>query len=285
MYKILLTLFVLTAFTACRKSDDTLSDFDDNGKKYNVSFTSAFEQSIEPYKSGSLPQTLNEVKPEYTRIYNLDQGGALVSSTRTDNKLPAGNYVAVFVYSNTFFSRVYGLGGLSEVLNFNEVFLDTRPSVVSQTVAINDIFYKKLYFTVKKKDINENVILDRIVAGLEVTIQDTMPEAVARLELTVNDAAVFNFKNDARESSVSKVKNFLPTDKILNAYVLGTGTRSVKIRAYDSNGLVLKEKTVDAPFISNKVTPIRCTLFNDTAPMVLANNTVKELSLTSGGTR
>jgi hypothetical protein len=262
----LIAFFSLIILSACRKNDYTILESHDSNQEYNVSFT-----TLNTGKSGSTPKTLNDAKPEYTRIYNLDNGGILVSSSKVNNKLAAGNYVAIFVYSNTFFSRVYGLGGSTEGFSFDNSFFDTRLSVATQGLPIDDIFYKKVYFKVKHKDVSQIVELGRIVADLEVIIGDEMPAVVARLELSVNDQAIFKFNNDSRESPIDKIKNFLPTEKVLNAYVLGQGSRAVTIKAYDATGGVLKEKRMMATFTEGKKTVVNVNLFSDTTtPFALA---------------
>jgi hypothetical protein len=256
--------FAFTLFTACRKDDYVLLESPNSGQKYKVSFlTSRTETS---------PATsiLNDTKTEYIRIYNLDEGGILVANNKTTIELPAGNYVAVFIHSDTFFSRVYGLGGISEVFTFDEAFFDTRHSVATQSGAINDMFYKKIYFKVKHKDVSQNVELDRIVADLEVAIQDEMPAHVSRLELSVNDFAVFKFNTELRESAVIKTKNFSATEKKLNAYVLGQSPRQVTVRAYDATGGMLKEKSLTSTFVAGQKTVISFNLFGDTTPFAIA---------------
>ncbi|HEY0055295.1 MAG TPA: hypothetical protein VGB63_08070 [Pedobacter sp.] len=268
MQKSFIIMFMaLVVLSACRKSDYTILKSHDSDQKYDVSFTTTTTT-----KSAYLPTSSNDVKPEYTRIYNLDEGGTIVSVSKTGTQLAAGNYVAVFVYSNTFFSRVYGIGGISEVFTFDGAFFDTRLSVATQSGAINDIFYKKVYFKVKHKAVSQNVELDRIVADLEVSIQDEMPANVSRLELSVNDLAVFKFNTELRESAVTKTKNFSATEKKLNAYVLGQGPRQVTVRAYDATGGMLKEKSTTATFVAGQKTLVSLNLFGDITSFATALN-------------
>jgi hypothetical protein len=264
-YLLIFSFFALTVLSACRKNDYTILESQDSNQKYTVAFT-----TLSAAKSPATSKNLNEATSEYIRIYNLDEGGILVSNSKT-NELPAGNYVAVFVYSNTYFSRVYGLGGTSEGYNFENSFFDTRRSVATQGYSIDDILYKKVYFQVKQKNISQAIQLDRIVSDLEVSVQDEMPANVSRLELSVNDLAIFKFNTDTKESAVDKIKNFLPTDKLLNSYVLGEGSRAVTLRAYNVSGGVLKVKRVVATFTFGKKTVINLNLFGDnTTPHTIA---------------
>lgn len=262
LHLFIVLIFALLITSACEKDNGTEPPTTAEVKKYNVSFKAqVFEQTVTPFKS-EISYTLNDVKPNYTRIYNLDSGGTVVSYSSSGNTLPQGNYVAVFVNSNTFFSRVYGLGGTVEGSNFNDAFFDTRLSVAAQSGAINDIFYKKVYFTVSNKDLNQTVLLDRIVAGLEVVIEDQVPSTVSRLELTINDAAVFRFKTDSRDPGVNKIKNFSTTEK-LSAFVLGLGARTVTIKAYNDAGAIIKEKQLNGTFYANKKTTFSGKLFTE----------------------
>jgi hypothetical protein len=269
MNKLFPALFlILTILSACRK-DNNIIEPTDNGKKYNVSFT-----TVRTAKSASIPTTLGETKPEYTRIYSLDAGGQLVSTSQTNNELKAGNYVAVFIYSNTWFSRVYGLGGVSEPTNFNDAFFDTRLSVETQSGSIENIYYKKVNFKVNKNDYSQNVELDRLVADLEVVLQGGIPNNVSvdKYELVVNDVAIFRFNNDSRESAANKIKTFSPQSTVLKSYVLGQGPRVVTVRAYDSAGKVIKEKRLSGIFVPGEKTVLNLDLFSDTSPLAIVSN-------------
>lgn len=259
----LFIILVAVLFTACEK-DQKDEAKPDNPKKYKVVFNAQlFDQSTGDFKSGSPSRIFVDPMPTlYTRVYNLDEDGQKLYDYST---LPPGNYVAVFVASNHWFYRHsdFGeMGGDGYDDYFEYAHLDTRTSVELIDVPIEDIFYKKLYFTVTNKDINQTVILNRLVAGLEVIIEDEIPAIVTTLELTVADDASFYFHDDHTEDEVYKISTFSRNER-LTAFVLGMGSRSLMLKAFDSGGNLINERYLGATFHANKKTTLSGKLFND----------------------
>lgn len=262
MKKILFLLTIGLLFNACKKEHEGQPE---PTKKYKVTFkTQLFDQSIGDFKSGSRSQIfLDQMPTLYTRVYNLDNEGKKVDDYST---LAPGEYVAVFVASNHKFYRLSDFGEMGGSGGIEEYFeiagLDTRYSFETTDIPLEDIFYKKLYFTVTNQDIDETVILNRIVSGLEVIFEDVLPATVSKLELTIEDHPNFYFYSDNTSGEVDKISSFGRVQR-LTALVLGSGARTLHIRAYDSDENLIIEKSLVANFYANKKTTLSGKLFND----------------------
>jgi len=258
-YSLLLLLPVL--FTACKKNSDPEPEA---GKKYKVTFkTQLFDQTTTDFKTGSA-HVSEELMPKlYVRVYDLDNGGEKVLDY--DTLLP-GDYVAIFVASNHKFYRLSDFGeegaGTEDENYFEHAHIDIRESVALESIPLEEIFYKKLYFTVSNEDIEETVVLKRIVAGLEVILEDILPpDAFSRIEVSIPDNTSFYFQDDNRTGSVMKISSF-EKGSAIRAFVLGTGQRTVEIRAYDGEDKLVAQNWGFAVFQENKKTVLKGKLFS-----------------------
>jgi len=273
-YSLLLLLPVL--FTSCKKNSDP-DPQPETAKKYKVTFIpQLFDPTITDFKVGSVRVSVYPIPDIYSRLYDLDHGGERIVN---DGFLAAGHYLAVFLATNNQFNSHSGL----QENYFEDAYFDTRELYeLPSYTPLEAIFYKKVYFTVFNQEIELPVVVKRIVAGLEVILDDVLPPAVSRIEVAIEDKATFHFQNDSKAGEVTKISSFVRGTAI-RAYVLGTGTVPVKIRAYDEGDNLLAEKHVDATFQENRKTTLKGKLFSsqavtfnlsidrdwDTAPVVI----------------
>ncbi|MEJ6981971.1 FimB/Mfa2 family fimbrial subunit [Pedobacter sp. P351] len=272
-----LPLFLLLIFCACKKQDSDDSLMKPTDGKFTISFNPQISAGF-----GVTYGSISHVSPNQmelsTRIYDLDNGGLLLSkNSNTSQKidLPAGNYVAIFLASSHQFYK-FAVGGTMDLETpFSSAFFDTRFSVALPNNPLSEIYYKKVYFTVSKRDINQTVVLEKIVSDLELVLEDEVPGSVSSLQLTVeNDASTFNLNTDSRGGAVDKISRFDPISGRLNAHVLGLGTKTVIIRAYDNAGKLIKEKRITAQFSASSKTTVSGKLFNDEGQFIVSVNPV-----------
>ncbi|MDN5286999.1 MAG: hypothetical protein JWR38_3273 [Mucilaginibacter sp.] len=196
-------ILCLLVCSSCKKdhSNNTTPD----SKSYTVTFKlSGLSQTDTVFDAGK--QVINGVKSVndvitpsiadvlYCNVY--DANGKLVSSTKqlstyltfgtiSFGALP-GNYTVVFAAGKT--GLIIDKRATANVNSLNDDFL--RYSIISsndEDNTIKDTFYKKVNITVDK-DYNQNIVLDRIVAQILVTIEDKLPPNVISTSLVVNPA-------------------------------------------------------------------------------------------------
>jgi hypothetical protein len=93
----------------------------------------------------------------------------------SDN-LPSGTYTIAFVAGKT--GLTYTATGFD---------LPNAYFYYADTIGWHDTFFKKITLTVVGGAVNQNVTLSRIVAQLEVNINDAIPSNAAKILVTVND--------------------------------------------------------------------------------------------------
>ncbi|WP_207534920.1 hypothetical protein [Desertivirga arenae] len=272
--------------SACSKSE--IEPEQKEKKKQQVTFkTEAFEEIISELKAQKTSNiasddTLKKYAPKlYCQIYKFDDesetDGSLVFNSSfkpTDSNFGTistafepGHYVAIIVASGHPFYRIAGLGGDWPDMRYSECHFNTMTSVALPFIPVDQIFYKKVLFTVEDQAINKQVILTRIVAGLDVVIKDVVPTNITSIQVIVDDAPFYSFYNDNSGGNVDKISGITPSytgaNKI-STYVLASGSRSVQIIAYAGEQIVA-QKNLTCMFFTNKKTRLEGSLFSTNA--------------------
>ncbi|MDN5286997.1 MAG: hypothetical protein JWR38_3271 [Mucilaginibacter sp.] len=195
-------ILCLLVCNSCKKdhSNNTTPD----SKSYTVTFKlSGFSQTDTVFEAGK--RVINGVKSVndvitpsiadvlYCNVY--DANGKFVSSTKqlstyltfgtiSFGALP-GNYTVVFAAGKT--GLIIDKKAAANVNSLNDDFLrySTIPPGGNEDNTIKDTFYRRVSITVDK-DYNQNIVLDRIVAQVLVTIEDELPPNVISTSLVVN---------------------------------------------------------------------------------------------------
>ncbi|WP_207422279.1 FimB/Mfa2 family fimbrial subunit [Desertivirga brevis] len=201
-------------------------------------------------------------------VYSKSQLSTQQGFGKIDTSLASGNYVAIFVGSGHMFYRLMGLGSgwLDEI--YSNSHFNTVSAMTDQHRPVDQIFYKKVLFTVADQAVNQTVNMQRIVAGLDLSITDEIPPNVTAIDLIVDDTAIYSFKTDTRSNNVDKIAGFYPHQapgkKTISMFVLANGTRKVTIRALSQDGTVA-EKIVNCSFFTNRKTSLKGKLFSSDA--------------------
>ncbi|WP_207534921.1 FimB/Mfa2 family fimbrial subunit [Desertivirga arenae] len=279
-------LLLLIIVAGCHKSD--LKPQAEKGL-YKVKFqTSQFLESVETFESNRkssslLDDSLKKYVPKlYCQIYkfsdeNPEEAYLVYSKTQVsteqafgkiDTSLASGNYVAIFVGSGHMFYRLAGLGSGSLDEIYSNSHFNTVSAMTDQHTPVDQIFYKKVLFSVAQQPVNQTVTMQRIVAGLDLSITDEIPSTVTSIDLIVDDAAMYSFKTDTRSTNVDKIAGFYPQQfpgkKNISMFVLANGSRKVTIRALSPDGIVA-EKVINCTFFTNRKTSLKGKLFSSDA--------------------
>lgn len=252
--------------------------------KQQVRFkTNAFKETISDLKAQKLgntsaDDTLTKYAPKlYCQIYKFDDetqtDGSLVFNSTSkpgdsnfgtiNTEFEPGHYVAIIVASGHFFYRIAGLGGDWPDMRYSDCHFNTMTSVALPFIPVDQIFYKKVLFTVGNEAIDEDVTLSRMVAGLEVHIKDVVPSNITSIQVIVDDAPFYDFSSDNSSGNVDKISGINPPYLSVNkltTYVLATGSRSVRILAYAGDQIVA-QKEVNCMFYTNRKTKLEGSLF------------------------
>ncbi|MCD8740267.1 hypothetical protein LT679_06600 [Mucilaginibacter roseus] len=261
---ILLTIISL-AFFACKKDRATTSGTDTDGKKYAVTFgVNGFDQVTEPIgtKAGkkTLADTSNIRKIASLSYVLYNTNGKKIKTKNYKNtevefgsirdSLPQGNYIAVIIGGDFFINGDVANAGIT--------------------------FYKKISFTVSNSPFSQSVTLERMNAGLQVIVEDTVPagDYPRSYRISVNDYSTFSIFNYQPLSTTFIARSYLKETSQRDTIDIGTipsilntvTPMTVTVGAYrNSNGTsVIALKTIgNVMFYRNKKTILRGKLFNN----------------------
>ncbi|WP_207422278.1 hypothetical protein [Desertivirga brevis] len=254
--------------------------------------TNGFQQTvteINPQKSINVSSndTLMKYAPKlYCQIYKFDDetltDGFLAfdrTYKRSDSNfgtitaaLVPGNYVAIIVASGHQFYRLAGLGGQWPDMLYSNCHFNTMTSVAIPFIPVDQIFYKKVLFTVGGEPLNQEVTLTRMVAGLDVVIKDAIPSNITSIRVIVDDAPFYNFYRDSSGGNVDKISGVNPSNSgtnVISTYVVANGIRAVQIIAYAGEEIVA-QKNLSCTFYTNKKTRLEGSLFTTNASFTVA---------------
>jgi hypothetical protein len=252
MKKYIPLLLVVCFFaSSCKKNNH--SGTDPNTKTYNVKFAlNGFTQSIESAPNSKVkvnsvktnatpvPVTSDYFKVIYYLIGGVDNSisrevkidsTAVNFGTITDN-LPAGTYNV---------GIIAGQAGLNYPDYPQGIFY--VQSGISGTAPWKDTFMDKFQLTVSG-DVNQNVTLNRIVAQLQLNIEDAIPAAVKSIVITIkNEYLYYLYPTEQPDNpspvtfttiipDLAKGKTNFKINKIMNNTIIPF---IVTINCYDAN--------------------------------------------------
>lgn len=185
-----------------------------SGQKYTVKFNVGFSQSIGPLTNSIIKtqgiktnavDTVNDTLKNYTGILyyvvfdsnqhivrNISQKATDADfGTITDQLLP-GNYTVVIGAGEAHLKEdIYGSGGhLTNAFyyqGFTSPYVNPNDNYLPPFFA--NTFYKKMSITVGSSNASYSINLDRMVAQLEVIVQDAIPAGAKNLTVYINGDA------------------------------------------------------------------------------------------------
>jgi len=278
MKKTLSIISLALVLFGCKKSEQAKVEPVKEQTKYQIKFTvSDFAASTAVMSSPGTKSTMavgdtlkNYADNLYYRVYNsngvwvntIEQASTASGFGTISDALPSGTYSVfiaaakgslytgdkTFSYSNNYFSPYDNW---------------------------NDTFAKSLTLTVGTTAINQAVRLDRVVAGLQVILEDAIPTNAAKISVIINpEASGLRLNGSSIFGSSPKTTDFTLTttdkgvkNKSFMMYVANTfSVTSVSIRAYTSTGNLIIEKTVpNLTFEKSKRTILTGSLFTGTS--------------------
>ena len=248
MKKLLLILPIVCVLASCKKEGP------ESEKKYQFSFSSEFKQSEGPLSkaAGEVSQE-GDILQDYVESLTLliydSRTGARVFQTRQHSRDNLSNFGTIggSLPSGSYTARLIGHNEL-------QMFDTYNPSLTWLWAGIGDfgnLFMKKIDFTVNASDISQSVRLERINAGVEITVEDPIPDIAAFIRVSI-DQDIEGYYFAGNHTFASKIKNYTLTDadkglrgKQFLFYTLNTFKPfTIKIAALDKNMVPFTEKTI-----------------------------------------
>lgn len=252
---------IVSSLYSCKKDKGTKQK-----QRYDVNFdVSGFSQASGAFGTTGIKKEVNSLKinaladqvdvliaiiyegnptTSGTKIYKSTHLLTDPNAGRFTASLPPGNYTAV----------IYGGKGITEV----EGDPVNDPDAFNTTVKPwNDVFYKKLTFTIADAVLNQPVVLDRITAQLQVKLQDNIQASWQKITVSYPDytylqnltlTSPYGFARTA----FSLTKTFTATDVGTTNYtiVLATANNGEPFTAtltlYDTGNNVISTRTIDS---------------------------------------
>ena len=178
------------------------------------------------------------------------------------DSLVAGNYTIAIIASQANF----GISSHNEAadqpfLPFSEAYFNYEYVMMENRSRTKDTFFKKFQIQVEDQDITKNVVLDRIVAKLELNILDARPEVGYRLSF-INEFLGYRFSDgtyvDGAEDASIGAAEVIREDSKFTAFILNTDPQRpihMVIEAFGPDGALIAKKTIErVPFVKNKRT-------------------------------
>ena len=269
-----LLLITLVSLASCKKDNHS-----DALQEIPITFSlSGFETNITSFpKLGASVKEVGDTLRNYAKyldciIYDANENPIKVISQDytssdfgkiTTNLLP-GNYTAVFLAAPN--KNRLSLEGQSLSQTYVKFFSPDD----------EDIFLAKLNISVSNNPVNQKVRLERLVGGIEVTIEDALPVKANKIEIRIqHEPTLHNIVTNTQSRYLTKVKDFpIPADKIGQTntkyflHVLNTETPvNVEVSCWRKidggpDPLVLAKKTIsNVRVYRNEVTRLSGSLF------------------------
>jgi hypothetical protein len=288
MKRILFCIISLSVMLCSCHKDRNANVGPANKATYNVKFNVGFTESTAPFITNNLKLRLastgtdtlaSHINIVYYMLYD-STGTAIRRITQTSSdtsfgtisdKIAAGTYTVAIIAGDGTLAEV-NLETDGTILPMHDYFGYVTTGTTN-FAPWKDTFLKKFNITVNGTTSNYNVSLDRIVAQLQVNVQDSIPSGAANLSVKVKqDFSNFYIQGNVPTSPVSptfKLTNLVPgaTNTLITADVINTTTPfSVEITCTNAAGTVTyADKTVtNVTCVQNQVTLLTGTLFGGT---------------------
>jgi hypothetical protein len=277
----------LVIASACKKSDSGGEITQGNQKKY--AFKLSVNNPSDVHSDLRNTSLIPNISLLYVRIYNTVTGKLILSTDQTrlrgsdfgviENLLSKGKYTAVLIGSQLPLQL-----HTSNNTNWSNAGFSTGAAS-----SINDIFYKKIEFSISDRAVEQSVKLDRIIAGLNIVIEDAIPSNISKIEVFISgDKTTYQFSDDSRSGLVNRSLDFPvalikhgSTNKTLTGITFGINSpTSVILKAYNNSNTVLFETSIaDVTFQTNKTTKLSGKLFSNNTSFKVTLNTVWDTPL------
>ena len=255
-----LLCLVVPLINSCKKDKGTKQK-----QKYDVNFdVSGFSQTSGGFGATAIKKKVNSLSTNAladdvdvliaiiyegnpttsgTKIYKSTHLLTDPNAARFTASLPAGNYTAV----------IYGGKGITEV----EGDPVNDPDAFNTTVKPwNDVFYKKLTFTIAGAVLNQPVVLDRITAQLQIKLQDNIQASWQKITVSYPDYTYLQNLTlttplGFTRTAFSLSKTFTATDVGTTNYTIVLATANngepftVTLSLYDTGNNVISTRTID----------------------------------------
>jgi hypothetical protein len=283
MKNLLSALLLALVFAGCAKNLETENEVSKTEKtKYAVNFViSDFGVTKGQMSTSGNKTTLDagDVLSDYAdnlyyRIYNAN--GICINGTDQTRSSSAFGTIVDALPSGTYtVSIIAAKGTLIPPDKNNPLKSSTFFPSNSVNNSWNDTFFKTFTITVGTSAITQSVRLDRVVAGVEVVLEDAIAPDAAKISVIVNPdwpgLSIGRENTNDNTPPVQKITEFVLQDadkgvksKSFLAYAGRTmGTESISIKAYNAAGNVIAEKTIPTVTLEKGVkTTLTGSLFN-----------------------
>jgi hypothetical protein len=251
MKKHISILLLFALFASCKKDKQQQSQLTDKG--YPVSFSiTGFSSVIVPINNNSKIK-VNDATTDtlpfkyiYYKIYknatsasfhSIAQGVLAPNLGHFNDTVPPGQYIVTITGANL-------------PLSFTTP-TDTAFHIGSNVNVPNrDLFFKKYTLNVTGSIPQQNIVLDRIVAQVEVNIEDAIPASVASISISYKDLYFFSTVRNAApfKSAGSSL------DGLSGVYDLGTVTQNITAADVGTTNYKIRG------FIDDTVNPVTITI-------------------------
>jgi hypothetical protein len=269
MKRLLSILLVFVFLFSCKKSDISSVD-----QKTNVTFSVTDFTQAKLADNATISDNGTALGKKFAKLtyFILDASGRKVLHSEwgiTSNNfqfiqenLPAGDYTAVFIGHS---SALSGTGFFSQQVGYLSIY----PSNVG-----DEIYYKKLNFSVGDESLKHKIELDRIVAALEVNLLDeTIPDGISKVEISYYDKQIlhidgtFHFGPNRSIVKEFAFKSLGKRDRFQKYFAYVTDTTNpvyISISYTPSPGERPIVKSINVNFYQNKKSVISGKLFSGT---------------------
>lgn len=300
----------MVLFSCKKESEDLFNPAESaKGQKYKISYNfKDFSPQIAGVKSNQISEiplnekvshivylAYNEEGKEVSRIrqrvtgetfawrpdendeftHNQVSLGVLPFGTFTDS-LATGNYTIVMIASQAEF----GIGSYNEPAYqpfdpLAEAYFIYEYRFLENRSRTKDTFYKKFQLKVEDKELNQEVLLERIVAKAEINILDAKPDVGYRFSF-INEFLGFRFSDnkyvDGTDDSELGAAGVVRDNTKFSAFILNTDPANpidIVIEAFQGPGRVsIAKKTIEnVPFVKNKRTVLTGNMHSGTTPL------------------
>lgn len=298
----ILSGIAVSLFYACKKDKKLTQQ-----KKYSVNFNvSGFSQASGAFGTTDGKKTVNSLKTNALS----DQVGELIVIIYSENPEVVNNptYQGEKIYKSTHpvtdpnagkFTAQLPPGNYTAVViggtNINDIVGDpvNDPDGFNTTVQPwNDVFYKKITFTVADAVLNEPVALDRITARLQINLQDDIQPNWQKITVSYTDYTyLLNLTltppDGYGKTGVTVTKAFTPADVGTTGYSIAVETANiiapftVTLTLYDTGNNIISTKAIDNVVCqSNKITVLSGNVYTNSTGFKISVDTAWHTPIT-----
>ncbi|MGF7042915.1 hypothetical protein [Mucilaginibacter lappiensis] len=300
----LIFLLVCLFNLSCNKDHSSKPVVTEPQKLYNIHFTasgvSKLPQSltdkklaVNGLKTNVIDINSGYLKTLYYAVYDVNgvQVHALSQDSTTANfgsftdKLPAGNYKVSVAAGMSGLAFKIGYRHDEPVIYYNDLYVD---SPLPGPFGWKDTFYSNFSLVVGNTDINQSVNLTRLIAQLQVNIEDPLPATAKKIVISTGtdyERCFLRFDTGV-PVEYDGIKNISDITTIAGSAIGTTNYKisknvltmgkpfTITITCYDANSKILGQVAVgDVVFQRNTITLLSGKLFGGGSPGNVTLNT------------